>query len=164
MELREFTYCVEDLRSNLLKQAMHYLNDADDAEDAVQDTLVKLWIVNDRISDSSKLRNLATVICKNVCLNLLRNHKQSLPIEDAGTVAEYGNPQKELEEHENISQLELCIKALPDKQRAILKFRNVDNMSYTDIAKIMATTESSVRGMISKARMQLLKNMKGTAL
>ena len=39
--------------------------------------------------------------------------------------------------------------------------RNVENLSYADIAKLMGTTESSVRGMICKARMELLKQMKG---
>ena len=43
MDIQEFIHGVEGLRSNLLKQARHYLNDADDAEDAVQETLVKLW-------------------------------------------------------------------------------------------------------------------------
>ena len=50
MDIQEFIHGVEGLRSNLLKQARHYLNDADDAEDAVQETLVKLWVVRDRVA------------------------------------------------------------------------------------------------------------------
>ena len=42
--------------------------------------------------------------------------------------------------------------------------RNVENISYADIAKIIGTSESSVRGMISKARKELLRNMKGIEL
>lgn len=54
------------------------------------------------------------------------------------------------------------IQALSPKQRALIRMRNVENMSYADIAKLIGTTESSVRGMISIARTQLLKQMKGS--
>ena len=46
----------------------------------------------------------------------------------------------------------------------MLRMRNVENMQYADIAKIMGTSESSVRGMISKARMALVQLMKGPEL
>lgn len=78
MDIQEFIHGVEDLRSNLLKQARHYLNDADDAEDAVQETLVKLWVVRDRVAEASKMRNMAAVVCRNVSLNMLRDKRQTV--------------------------------------------------------------------------------------
>lgn len=75
MDIQEFIHGVEGLRSNLLKQARHYLNDADDAEDAVQETLVKLWVVRDRVAEASKMRNMAVVVCRNVSLNMLRDKR-----------------------------------------------------------------------------------------
>lgn len=56
--------------------------------------------------------------------------------------------------------LKQSISALSDRHRAIIRMRNVENMPYADIARIIGTTESSVRGMISKARMELIKNLK----
>ena len=129
MDIQEFIHGVEGLRSNLLKQARHYLNDADDAEDAVQETLVKLWVVRDRVAEAS-----------------------------------HANPEIQLEEREGRLRLQRNIQALTDKQRAMLRMRNVENMQYADIAKIMGTSESSVRGMISKARMALVQLMKGPEL
>ncbi|MDO4949426.1 MAG: sigma-70 family RNA polymerase sigma factor [Bacteroidales bacterium] len=164
MEIQEFTHSAERLRSDLLLQAMHYLDGTEDAEDAVQETLVKLWIAKNRISDARKMRNMASVICRNVSLNILRDSRNSISIEDARTIASLDNPHKQLEEQESWQKLKLSVQALTDKQRAILKMRNVDNMSYTDIAKVIGTTESSIRGMISKARMALLKQMKGAGL
>ncbi|MDY5314783.1 MAG: sigma-70 family RNA polymerase sigma factor, partial [Sodaliphilus sp.] len=67
-------------------------------------------------------------------------------------------------EQENLQNLQQSIRSLSDKQRAIIRMRNVENLSYADIAKIIGTTESSVRGMISKARIQLLNQMKGVKL
>ena len=70
----------------------------------------------------------------------------------------------QLEEREGRLRLQRSVRALTDKQRAMLRMRNVENMQYADIAKIMGTSESSVRGMISKARMALVQLMKGPEL
>lgn len=161
MEIQEFIHSVERLRGDLLRQARRLLESEDDAEDAVQETLVKLWMLRDRIQNASKMRNMATVVCKNVSLNMLRDVRQPVPIETVEVITMQGNPQVLLEERESQQKLKHSIETLSDKQRAILTMRNFENMSYADIAKIIGTSESSVRGMISKARLQLLIQMKG---
>lgn len=79
-------------------------------------------------------------------------------------MASHANPEIQLEEREGRLRLQRSVRALTDKQRAMLRMRNVENMQYADIAKIMGTSESSVRGMISKARMALVQLMKGPEL
>lgn len=162
MEIHEFIHSVERLRGDLLRQARRLLDSEDDAEDAVQETLMKLWIMKERILNADKMRNMATVVCRNVSLNILRDARQSVPIETAEVITLQGNPQVLLEQQEGRQKLKLSIEKLTDKQRAILRMRNVENMTYADIAKIIGSSESSVRGMISKARLALLKQMKGT--
>lgn len=162
MEIHEFIHSVERLRGDLLRQARRLLDSEDDAEDAVQETLMKLWIMKERILNADKMRNMATVVCRNVSLNILRDARQSVPIETAEVITLQGNPQLLLEQQESRQKLKRSIEKLTDKQRAILRMRNVENMTYADIAKIIGSSESSVRGMISKARLALLKQMKGT--
>ncbi len=162
MEIHEFIHSVERLRGDLLRQARRLLDSEDDAEDAVQETLMKLWIMKERILNADKMRNMATVVCRNVSLNILRDARQSVPIETAEVITLQGNPQVLLEEQESRQRLKRSIEKLTDKQRAILRMRNVENMTYADIAKIIGSSESSVRGMISKARLALQKQMKGT--
>lgn len=162
MEIQEFIHQTEGLRSYLLQYALHYLKNPDDAEDAVQETLVKLWTARDRIADASRMKNMAVVICRNVSLNMLRRMPETIPVDDDATIIARGNPQEQLEERESRQKLKRLVHALSDKQRAILRMRNIENLPYADIARIMGTTESSVRGMISKARMELLNKWKGT--
>ena len=162
MEIHEFIHSVERLRGDLLRQARRLLDSEDDAEDAVQETLIKLWIMKERILNADKMRNMATVVCRNVSLNILRDARQSVPIETAEVITLQGNPQVLLEQQESRQKLKRSIEKLTDKQRAILRMRNVENMTYADIAKIIGSSESSVRGMISKARLALLIQMKGT--
>ena len=160
MEKQEFVNGAERLRDGLLKQAMHYLGDGSDAEDAVQETLLKLWTVRERIADATKMQHMASVVCRNVSLNMLRGARCKVQIDKVGYVANADNPHNQLEIKESDRMLKQSISALSDRHRAIIRMRNVENMPYTDIARILGTTDSSVRGMISKARRELIKNLK----
>lgn len=162
METQEFINSVESLRGDMLRQARRYLHDTDDAEDAVQESLVKLWTLRDRIPDKQKMRNMAGVICRNVSLNMIRDSRHTVDIDNVKTMHMRGDPQILMEEREDTQRLKESIRSLSDKQRAILRMRNVENMSYADISRIIGSTESSVRGMLSKARQILLEKMKGT--
>lgn len=162
MGTQEFIKSVSSQRDGLFRQAMHYLGNASDAEDAVQETLLKLWTTRERITDATKMRNMASVICKHVALNMLRDARQTVQIETVGNLAYVDTPQIQLEHQESLRILKQSIGALSDKHRAIITMRNVENMPYADIAQILGTTESSVRGMISKARTELLKNLNKT--
>ncbi|MGM9713302.1 MAG: RNA polymerase sigma factor [Prevotella sp.] len=163
MNTQEFIESVESLRGGMLQQARRYLHDTDDAEDAVQETLVKLWTLRDRIPDKQKMRNMAAVICRNVSLNMIRDARHTVDIDNVRAMHMRGDPQMQIEENEDMRRMWQSIQALSDKQRAILRMRNVENMSYADISRIIGTTESSVRGMLSKARQTLLEKMKGAA-
>lgn len=164
MELNEFTDNAGQLREKLLLQARHYFCNAQDAEDAVQETLIRLWVARERICDAEKMRNMASVVCRNVSLNMLRKAQGTTPLEEARTIAVHDSPQAQMEAHEGLRLLHRSIHALSDKYRAILRMRNVENIPYADIARIMGTSESSVRGMMSKARKELMRNMKGADL
>ena len=102
----------------------------------------------------------AVVVCRNVSLNMLRDARCNVQIDKVGYVTNADNPHNQLEIKESDRMLKQSIRALSDRHRAIIRMRNVENMPYADIARILGTTESSVRGMISKARTELIKNLK----
>ena len=72
MEIHEFIHSVERLRGDLLRQARRLLDSEDDTEDAVQETLMKLWIMKERILNADKMRNMATAVCPYLCPYQLR--------------------------------------------------------------------------------------------
>ena len=162
MKDKEFEHIAPVLRQRSVDTARSLGLDADDAEDVVQETLLRLWTARERIADYDKMRNMASVVCRNLALNMLRDAPPHCTIDEALTTNLQVSPQEELEVRETRQKLKRSIQALSPKQRALIRMRNVENMSYADIAKLIGTTESSVRGMISIARTQLLKQMKGT--
>ena len=119
----------------MLHQALTYLCNMDDAEDVVQEALAKLWQMHDRINNMEMMNHLASVIVKNTSLNTIRNRKATVPIEDILQQETHGTPSQHLEEQETRQRLEKIVSQLPDKQRAVVRMRNVEQLSYTDIAQ-----------------------------
>ncbi len=143
-----------------MAEALHYLSDPDDAEDAVQEALAILWMRREKIKDADKMLHFAMVVVKNVSIDMFRKRKRVVPIDSTVDVADNRNAQVQQEEAEDQQRLKRAIESLTDKQNAIIKMRNVDKLSYAEIARILGTSESSVRGMICKARAILLKQLK----
>lgn len=160
MELHEFIKKVPTVRLQMLRQALHYFNDADNVEDIVQESLVKLWMIHDRIESAEKMKHLAGIVVKNTSLKVLRDQKKMEALDSSVVLQDTNTAQQIMEEREDRQRLKRAINSLSDKERALIRMRNVENLSYKEIANVLRTTESSVRGMISKARIKLLNQMK----
>lgn len=163
MELNEFINTVTKVKSQMLRQAQTYLRNTEDAEDVVQEALAKLWQMRQRIDNAEKMAHLASVIVKNTSLNSIRNRKREThlcpPCEVGSLLVSSDTPQRQLEYKETHQRLQQAITQLPDKQRAVVRMRNVEQLSYTEIAQVLGTTESSVRAMICKARATLMRQL-----
>ncbi len=61
-----------------------------------------------------------------------------------------------LEESENERLMQQCMKELPAKYKELIQMRNGEGLSYKDMANLIGSTESSVRGMVAKARAMLI--------
>ena len=75
MNTREFETWVRRLRPSLQSVARRMLADEDDAEDAVQDALLKLWLVRDRLTLYRSPDALAVVVVKHLCISRLREQQ-----------------------------------------------------------------------------------------
>ena len=80
-------------------------------------------------------------------------------IDNCTLMTNHSDAHKQLEEKENHQRLQDAITSLTDKQRALIRMRNVENLSYAEIAKMLGTSESSARAMICKARTALINKM-----
>lgn len=150
------------MRGQMFRHALSYLKVKEDAEDVVQESLAKLWQVHSQIDNVEKMAHMAHVIIKNTSINTIRNHKSTSRIDMASTILSHNNSQERLDEKETRHQLTQAIAELPDTQRAVMRMRNVEQLSYKEIANVLGTTESSVRAIICKARMTLMKQMKAS--
>lgn len=171
MERQKYISLVVELRQIAVAKALTLLDDHDTAEDVAGEVLLRLWEGhNDLHDDADKVKHLASLMARNLSLNLLRQRRRH-PImrffhprekDDDGSfnipdVPEPFTPQQYVEDKETGDIVHRAMSQLPYNWRKIVKMREYDKMSFAEIAAVLGTTESSCRGMMSKARSRLLQ-------
>lgn len=168
MEEPRFTSLVTRLRPMLIGQAMSLLHSEEEAADAVQDALVSLWRMGDRVEEEGDARRLAVRITRNICLNKvkLRQRHGTLALDElpSDTVhsltARQRDPQATLEQREQERRVQRAMSALPPHYQALLTMHHIDGMGYGQIAAIQGTTEAAARTMASRAKAALIAELR----
>lgn len=155
MDKTQFQQVAETLRSSMLATARRYLHDTPEAEDVVQDVLVRLWKMSDHLQPDVK--NLAQVLTRNLAIDRLRHLRPHETID--GMMFAVSPEANDNPRYERIAQL---ISRLPDTWQTVFRLRHADGMSYEDIAQLTGISEASVRQMVSRARRTLLQQYNNT--
>lgn len=141
------------MRPALLRMATHYTEDTDEAEDVVQETLLKLWFLRDRLSQYRNVDALAMVITKHLCINRKRGkHFATVPLDEGLTIVGERSPERKLIDEERMQELLELITTLPDFQQSILKMKHIEGFEVEEIARITGSTTIAVRTNLSRAR------------
>lgn len=134
----------ERLRSRMTAQARHLLNDDEEAEDIVQDALLRLWQMHDRLQ--LPLDGMATVLVRNLAIDQLRRRRATVDIGDYAIDTSSAD-------HERIERMMAIVDTLPDLPQTILRLRHMEGMEMKDIAQLTGMSEVAVRKALSRARM-----------
>jgi RNA polymerase sigma-70 factor (ECF subfamily) len=176
-----FRRLVESHRGELHAHCYRMLGSVHDAEDALQDVLVRAWRGLARFEGRSSLRSWLYTIATNTCLNLIaRRPKRVLPI-DYGPAADphdgpgeplvesvwvepypdeklgledgFAAPEARYEQRESVElAFVVALQHLPPRQRAVLILREVLGFSARDVAESLDTTVASVNSALQRAR------------
>lgn len=146
MQRREFEILVKELRPRLLITARNILGSIEEADDAVQDTLIKLWFFKDRLDNYDNPGAPAAVILRRVCISELRGRRSTVDIEEAALI--------EADTYtESISpELMAAIETLPPMEQAVLRMKHLEEMETEEIAELISSNPGAVRTALSRAR------------
>ena len=147
----------------MFRYAVHMLDgDFDAAEDAVQDALERAWIHLPGYRGEAQLRTWLFRITANVVLSA-RRRRRPIAVDDELLTALPATPETEpvhqVEHGELWGALELALSELPWRQRASWLLREMEGLSYDEIAGILETTPAVVRGQLHRARGTLAVRM-----
>jgi RNA polymerase sigma-70 factor (ECF subfamily) len=161
----DYEALVEPHRRELHAHCYRMLGSVQDAEDALQDALLRAWKGLDRFEGRSSTRSWLYRIATNTCLDALaRRPKRVLPIDyddaPAGeTIWLEPCPDALAEGYEQREGIELAFIAalqhLPANQRAVLILREVLNFSAKEVAEMLDTTPASVNSAMQRARVSV---------
>lgn len=156
MTNREFEIFVERTRPKLLSIACQYLGATADAEDVVQEALLKLYAMRQRLDTYKSVDALAVVVVKRLALNTLRNDKRH----PFATLDERVTASEDPPVDERYEALLHTIDALPDKQQMILRMKHIEGMEVEEIAKLLKISHDAIYQNLSRARRAILEQFK----
>ena len=137
---------------------------SEDAEEAAQDAFLALWRGIDRFRQESSLSTWIYRLATNACTDTLRRRKKqsgSVSLDDeelfVDAVDTSPQPQETVEHRETQKLLQEGLSALPEEYRKVLILREIEGLSYTEIAESASIELGTVKSRISRGR-SLLRN------
>ena len=149
----EFMQLVTPFKDKLFRLAKRLLVSTEEAEDATQEILVKLWSRSEGLDAYNSVEALAMTMTKNYCLDQLKSKRASnLRIVHSNFTDREPGLQQQLEDSDSLSWVEKVINQLPNQQKLIIQMRDIEQYEFAEIAKILEMNETAIRVALSRAR------------
>lgn len=139
------------LKNQMYRLALRITLSSQEAEDVVQDVIIKLWKMRDTLGGIDNIEAYALRMTRNLALDRQRMHvnqTESLDQLDTEPVA----PVADNDVDERISIVRQAMNQLPEKQRTCMQLRDFEGYSYREIAEVLDITEDQVKVNIFRAR------------
>jgi RNA polymerase sigma-70 factor, ECF subfamily len=160
-DIDAFESLVDDYRGNLMATAMRSLRNADDANDAVQETLVKAFRAIRTFKAGRPFGPWISRICSNCCVDQLRHRRgqsESLDKHEYGLAADV-DLEHDAERSEEDQVVRAVVSRLPDHYRAIVMMRHFEHMDVCEIAERVSKPEGTIKSWLFRARALMKKDL-----
>ncbi len=156
MTKKEFKLKVFSLSEHLFPMVSRILGNNTNAEDAIQDIMMKLWIKRNQIEQHPNIKGFVFLTARNYCIDLMR--KKKLEIDDSPLhlkILKSENGLEQLEWKELNTIIKQILKNLPKQQREVLVMRDLDGYEFIEIAAATQLKIEHIRVLLSRARKQI---------
>ncbi len=147
------------MKDTMYRLALRITLDSQEAEDVVQETIIKLWKMRDNLGNVENLEAYVLRMTRNLALDKQRlraNQNESIDVmpEQSHTdiVSNFTSADVQMEQQERIDSIRSTMNALPEKQRIAMQLRDFEGKSYKEIAEVMDISEDQVKVSIFRAR------------
>jgi RNA polymerase sigma-70 factor (ECF subfamily) len=140
----------------VLVTALRLLGSLPDAQDASQEVFLKLYRNLGKVEAVANLPGWLYRVTVNACHDMRRRRPTMVAVDAAGEMASgEADPQQQTAEQERRRVLELSLRMLSEKERAAVVLRDLEGLSTEEVAKVLGTSEATVRSQISKGRVKI---------
>ena len=152
----------------MLKVALDFFDSKDDAEDAVQEAMVQLWLYCERIDVNRNVEGLAVRVAKNSCVNHYRKQQaQKAPFYDNVVYMQKNHPsdsaatpQERLEAQDVQRMMDEVVALLKPRERQLFEMRTIMGLSTKEVSAQTGIPKASVASMVSTARKKVLTELR----
>lgn len=144
------------LKNELYRLALRITLNPAEAEDVVQETLIKVWNKRDDWAEIDSIEAFSLTICRNLALDSIKqkaHQHESLDESLHGNVPQTAsNPYEQAARQDRVSLVRQLVNELPEKQRSCLQLRDFEGKSYKEVAAVLGISEEQVKVNIFRAR------------
>ena len=143
------------LKDALYRLALRITLSHEEAEDIVQDTLIKVWDKRESWNEIESIEAFSITICRNLALDRIKKHdnlNDSLEERQTESPDTSSTPFEDTLQQDRIELVRNLVNALPEKQRSCMQLRDFEGKPYKEIAKILGNSEEQVKVNIFRAR------------
>ena len=155
MENISFRTTVLPLSDKLFRLALRITMNRAEAEDVVQDTLLKVWEHREEWEQINNLEAFAIATCRNRALDVMTRAGRNTQKLDEMAHFSSQTPQEQLEADEQISLVNRLMDDLPEVQRTIMLLRDIEGKTYQEIAQTLDISETQVKVYLHRARTKI---------
>lgn len=144
-------------KDRLYRLSLSMLRSPAEAQDAVQEVLLKCWDQRHRLGEIRQMEAWLLRITRNHCLDRLRSkHRRTEDLEQL-PLQSNGDPGADqiLESRETMTGIRRLLQRLPEKQRLLVQLRDIEGLSYQEIQHVLDLSESQVKTNLFRARKKL---------
>lgn len=143
------------LKDALYRLALRITLSHEEAQDIVQDTLIKVWDKRESWNEIESIEAFSITICRNLALDRIKKHdnlNDSLEERQTESPDNSSTPFEDTLLQDRIELVRNLVNALPEKQRSCMQLRDFEGKPYKEIAKILGISEEQVKVNIFRAR------------
>jgi RNA polymerase sigma-70 factor (ECF subfamily) len=159
-----FAQIVGAHHSSLTAEARRRLRSSGDAEDAVQETLLRAYLALDRFGGEYRLHAWLSRILANVCADTGARHSAELRLVDRlGAPRDEAPPADEwIGDADQQRAIKEAVDSLPESYRTAFVLREIQEFSYAEVAEKMGISEANARARVHRARRSLTRALRST--
>jgi len=149
----EFLLIISPFKDKMFRIARRILVSVEEAEDATQEVVLKLWSNRHKLSDYKNPEAYAVTMIKNWCYDKLKSkHTQNIKIVHNNYEDHSQSLQKSIEVNDSLRWVGFHMDSLPATQKLVLQLRDIEYFEFSEIASMLDMNETAIRVALSRAR------------
>lgn len=141
------------LKNKFYRLALRITLNQAEAEDVVQETLIRIWQSRDRLESTEAIQAFGYTVCRRLaldCANKSGHGNVQLNLDRHDTTAI--QPSEQMDRQERLTLIRRLMDSLPEVQRSIMELRDIEGKTYQEIADILQLTDQQVKVYLHRAR------------